>query len=48
MKYVPDAAFVVAIHEYILPHTLSINLKWPGKLHIYDFNLEQFGKVLNC
>jgi hypothetical protein len=48
MKPVKDAAFVVSVHEDVFPGTLRINLKWPGNHDIYDFNLGQLGKVVNC
>ena len=48
MKQLKDAAFVVSVHEDVFLGTLRINLKWPGNRDIYDFNLGQLGKVVNC
>jgi len=48
MKQPKDAAFVVSVHEDVSPGTLRINLKWPRNHGIYDFNLGQLGKVVNC
>ena len=48
MKRIKDAAFVVSLHEDVSPGTLRINLKWQGDHEIFDFNLDQLGKVVNC
>ena len=48
MKRFKDAAFVVSLHEDVSPGTLRINLKWQGNHEIFDFNLDQLGKVVAC
>ena len=48
MKRFKDAAFVVSLHEDVSPGTLRINLKWQGDHEIFDFNLDQLGKVVAC
>ena len=38
----------MSVHEDVLLGISRINLKWPGNHDIYDFNLGQLGKVVNC
>ena len=48
MKRNKDMAFVLSVHENILPDISRINLKWNGNHEIFDFDLDRFGKVVNC
>jgi hypothetical protein len=48
MKRFKDAAFVASQHEDVSTGTLRINLKWQGNHEIFDFNLDQLGKVIAC
>jgi hypothetical protein len=48
MKRNKDVAFVLSVHENIFPDISRINLKWNGNHEIFDFDLDRFGKVVNC
>jgi hypothetical protein len=48
MKRNKDMAFVLSVHENIFPDISRINLKWNGNHEIFDFDLDRFGKVVNC
>ena len=46
MKRSKDTAFVLSVYEDVSPGTLRINLKWQGNHEIFDFSLDQLGKVV--
>ena len=48
MKPFKDAAFVLSLYEDVSPGALRINLRWQGDHEIFDFNLDQLGKVVAC
>ena len=48
MKPSGDTAFVVSVHYDDPNSRLLINLIWQGDHDISDFDLDRFGKLLNC